>query len=253
MLERAELRPRPSGNDDHSLENSIALADIEAGLHALQFVPYVQPKVSMSTGRLTGVESLARWIHPRHGLLAPNSFIPKTEGTPLMQAFTLSIVEQSLDLLVAWASALPTLHTSINLSADNRAEQGFMDSLVDMVNERHIEHARVIWAAAETMIMRSTAMSNLARLGLKGFGPSMDDYGVGFSSMQTLSRSPFTELKIDRLFVDNASERVNSRAILVSSIDMGTRLDISTVAEGAERIEDWRLLRTLACDTARAS
>jgi len=79
----------------------------------------------------------------------------------------------------------------------------------------------------------------------------MDDYGVGYSSMQTLSRSPFTELKIDRIFVDNASERANRRAILVSSLDMGKRLGISTVAEGVERVEDWRLLRTLACDTAQ--
>ena len=251
LLEQAEPRTGQGGRNDRQIENSITLEEIDAGLRAGEFVPYVQPKVSMSTGRLTGVESLARWVHPRHGLLTPNFFIPKTEGSPLMPAFTLCIVEKSLDLLVGWASALPTLHMSINLSADDLAERGFMDRLVDMVRERQIEPARVIWEVTETMIMRSTAMSNLARLGLKGFGLSMDDYGVGYSSMQTLSRSPFTELKIDRLFVDNASERANRRAILVSSLDMGKRLGISTVAEGVERIEDWRLLRTLACDTAQ--
>ncbi|HEY4082895.1 MAG TPA: EAL domain-containing response regulator [Burkholderiaceae bacterium] len=250
LLENAEVRAR-SGNGDNSLADSITLADIEAGLKARQFVPYVQPKISMSTGLLTGVESLARWVHPQHGLLAPNYFIPKTEGSPLMPDFTLCIVEQSLDLLMGWAAALPTLSMSINLSADDLADQRFVDRLVDMVRQRNIAPRRVIWEVTETMIMRSTAMSNLARLGLKGFGLSMDDYGVGYSSMQTLSRSPFTELKIDRIFVDNASERANRRAILVSSLDMGKRLGISTVAEGVERVEDWRLLRTLACDTAQ--
>jgi EAL domain-containing protein (putative c-di-GMP-specific phosphodiesterase class I)/FixJ family two-component response regulator len=249
LLEQADLRSRFGG--DRSVEESITLQDIEQALAAGEFMPYVQPKVSMTTGLLTGVESLARWQHAQHGLLSPQAFIPKIEGTPLMPGFTLSVVEQSLDLLLNWDSALPTLTMSINLSADDLADHRFVDRLVDMVRKRDIAPRRVIWEVTETMIMRSTAMSNLARLGLKGFGLSMDDYGVGYSSMQTLSRSPFTELKIDRIFVDNASERANRRAILVSSLDMGKRLGIATVAEGVERVEDWHLLRTLACDTAQ--
>ena len=248
LLRDADLKTVPRGG---GAGLNFSLEDIEAAIHAGQFQPYVQPKVSMKTGLIKGVESLARWIHPSHGLIGPQHFIAQTEGTPLMPLFTLSIVRQSLDMLSAWARSLPHLTMSINLSADDLADQRFADELVVMVRERGLEPAQVIWEVTETMIMRSTAMANLARLGLKGFGLSMDDYGVGYSSMQTLSRSPFTELKIDRIFVDGASQRSNRHAILVSSIDMGKRLKIATVAEGVEQVEDWQLLRSLDCDTAQ--
>ncbi|MBV8502096.1 MAG: EAL domain-containing response regulator [Paucibacter sp.] len=247
MLRGAEMQRAPRRGEGPNF----SLDEIEAALDAGQFQPYVQPKVSMKTGLIKGVESLARWIHPEHGLLGPQHFIPKIEGSALMPRFTLSIVRQSLDMLQNWARSLPHLTMSINLSADDLADPGFAGELVVMVRERGLEPAQVIWEVTETMIMRSTAMANLARLGLKGFGLSMDDYGVGYSSMQTLSRSPFTELKIDRIFVDGASQRANRHAILQSSVDMGKRLKISTVAEGVEQVEDWKLVRSLDCDTAQ--
>ena len=247
MLRKADTQHSPRAGSGPV----ITLEEIEAAIRANQFVPHVQPKVSMKTGLIKGVESLARWIHPKHGLLGPQHFIPMTEGTPLMPLFTLSIVRQSLDMLREWAKSLPHLTMSINLSADDLADQRFADELVIMVRERGLEPSHVIWEVTETMIMRSTAMANLARLGLKGFGLSMDDYGIGYSSMQTLARSPFTELKIDRIFVDGASQRSNRHAILVSSVDMGKRLNIATVAEGVEQVEDWKLLRGMDCDTAQ--
>ena len=249
MLRNADAQNPPRAAGDRG--PNITLEEIEAGIHAGQFVPHVQPKVSMKTGLIKGVESLARWIHPTHGLLGPQHFISKTEGTPLMPLFTLSIVRQSLDMLQEWSRSLPHLTMSINLSADDLADQRFADELVIMVRERGLEPSHVIWEVTETMIMKSTAMANLARLGLKGFGLSMDDYGIGYSSMQTLARSPFTELKIDRIFVDGASQRSNRHAILVSSVDMGKRLNIATVAEGVEQVEDWKLLRGMDCDTAQ--
>jgi len=249
MLKAADMRATPRAAAMN--QPPITLDDIEQALGRDEFRPYVQPKVSLKTGLIKGVESLARWIHPQHGMLGPQYFIPLIEGTPLMPQFTLSIVRQSLDLLQDWVRVLPQLTMSINLAADDLSDHRFADQLVVMVKERSLEPAQVIWEVTETMIMKSSAMANLARLGLKGFGLSMDDYGVGYSSMQTLSRSPFTELKIDRLFVDGASQRDNRKAILVSSLDMGKRLGIHTVAEGIEQVEDWKLLRSLECDTAQ--
>jgi EAL domain-containing protein (putative c-di-GMP-specific phosphodiesterase class I) len=82
---------------------------------------------------------------------------------------------------------------------------------------------------------------------LKGFGLSIDDYGTGFSSMQQLARIPFTELKIDRSFVNGANQRKNLRVILQSALDMARRLELVTVAEGIETMEDWRLLQEFGC------
>ncbi|XHS80114.1 EAL domain-containing protein [Burkholderiaceae bacterium UC74_6] len=249
MLKAADMRATPHAASMN--KPLITLEAIEEALERDEFRPYVQPKISLKTGLIQGVESLARWAHPKEGILGPQYFIPHLEGTPLMSRFTLSIVRQSLDMLQDWVRVLPQLTMSINLAADDLSKHRFADQLVGLVKDRGLQPAQVIWEVTETMIMRSSAMANLARLGLKGFGLSMDDYGVGYSSMQTLSRSPFTELKIDRLFVDGASQRDNRKAILVSSLDMGMRLGIHTVAEGVEQEDDWRLLRTLNCETAQ--
>jgi EAL domain-containing protein (putative c-di-GMP-specific phosphodiesterase class I) len=226
-------------------------AEIARALAEREFLPYFQPKVAIATGRLKGIEALARWQHPSHGLLSPFVFIPALEGTPMMAGFTLLMVEQSLEKLSRWLRAMPSLTLSLNLSADNLADRGFVDRLVELVNMHEIEPASLIWEVTETMLMSKHSLANLARLGLKGFGLSMDDYGVGYSSMQTLSRSPFTELKIDRQFVNGAAERANRRAILNSALDMGRSLRISTVAEGVETLADWQLLSDLGCDVAQ--
>jgi len=248
MLLGAERMPRQAGG---AAAEALGLEDIRAGLAEGQFVPFVQPKVAIGTGLVKGVEALARWRHPQRGMLAPGLFIPQIEGTPLMTQLTLAMVEQSLRWLRDCRRAMPQLSLSINLSAVDLADQGFVGRLTDLVQHHDIAPQALVWEVTETMIMSSEALANLARLGLKGFGLSMDDFGTGYSSMQTLSRSPFTEIKIDRVFVDGAAERANRRAILVSSLDVGRRLGIATVAEGVETVADWCLLRELGYDIAQ--
>jgi EAL domain-containing protein (putative c-di-GMP-specific phosphodiesterase class I) len=104
-------------------------------------------------------------------------------------------------------------------------------------------------SAAMTDVGR--VLENLTRLRMKGFGLSIDDYGTGYSSMQQLTRIPFTELKIDQSFVMHAAHQESSRMILESSLDMARKLGITSVAEGAETQEDWNLLRECGCDLAQ--
>jgi EAL domain-containing protein (putative c-di-GMP-specific phosphodiesterase class I) len=94
-------------------------------------------------------------------------------------------------------------------------------------------------------------LENLARLRIKGFGLSIDDYGTGYSSLQQLSRIPFTELKIDQSFVMHASAKEACRVILESSLDIAKKLGLQTVAEGVETRADWELLKRLGCDAAQ--
>ena len=238
-----------------SVVNSpVTFEELEAALAAGQFIPFFQPKISVQTGLVKGVEALARWQHPERGMVAPFYFIPAIEGTPLMAPFTLAIIEQSLSQLAAWrALGLSQLTVSVNLSADNLADRNFIDQLSALVARYQIPPSAMIWEVTETMVMSnlSQALANLARMSLKGFGLAMDDYGIGYSSVQQLSRCPFTELKIDRVFVHEAAQRQNRRAILESSIEMGRRLGITTVAEGVEQMADWELLRALGCESAQ--
>jgi EAL domain-containing protein (putative c-di-GMP-specific phosphodiesterase class I)/FixJ family two-component response regulator len=228
--------------------------ELEAALAQGQFIPFFQPMISVATGLVKGVEALARWDHPDHGVLQPLHFIPRIEGSPLMLPFTLSIVAQTLHQLAAWRRAgisLPTV--SINLSAENLADLSFVERLASLAFTYGVPPESLIWEVTETMVMSnlSQCLANLVRLRLKGFGLAMDDYGIGYSSMQQLSSCPFTELKIDRIFVDGAAERPNRRAVLESSIEMGHRLDAVTVAEGVESLPDWGLLQDLGCDIAQ--
>jgi len=251
-LQRAEhaIQQR-AGIPDRARFNS---NELEAALEQGQFIPFFQPIVSLSSGLVEGVEALARWQHPDHGLLLPLHFIPRVEGSPLMLPFTLSIVAQVLYQLAAWRRAGISLATvSINLSAENLADLTFVERLASLTNTYGVPPESLVWEVTETMVMSnlSQCLANLVRLRLKGFGLAMDDYGIGYSSTQQLSSCPFTELKIDRVFVDGAAERPNRRAVLESSIEMGHRLGAITVAEGVEALADWRLLQELGCDMAQ--
>jgi len=219
-----------------------------------EFLPYFQPKVAMQNGHLKGVEVLARWQHPQRGLLAPLHFVDALEGTPLMADFTLNMVEQALRHILHWQQAgLPPLTVSVNLSADNLAERAFIDRLARLVHDSGVAPATLVWEVTETSVMRqlSQALTNMGRLRLMGFGLAMDDFGIGYSSMQQFARCPFTELKIDRAFVNGAAQWPNRHMVLKSALDLGQSLGVATVAEGVETVEDWKLLRNLGCDMAQ--
>lgn len=246
----AQRRPGEAHRDARAVD----IAEIETAIREEQFVPFFQPKVDMRSGRIKGLEALARWNHPERGIVAPAEFIPVIEGTPMMEPFTLSITRQALVQLAAWRPGeMPPLSVSINLSADNLAVREFIDRLAGMAAHHDLPARSLIWEVTETAVMNNVreSLANLARLGLKGFGLAMDDYGIGYSSIQLFSRCPFTELKIDRAFVRGAAHRANRRVVLESAIEMGRSLGVTTVAEGVESQSDWDLLCELGCDLAQ--
>ncbi len=231
-----------------------SLEELAQALARKEFLPWFQPKVAMHNGQLKGVEALARWQHPQRGLLSPAHFIDTLEGQPLMADFTLALVQQVLEHILHWQQAgLPPLSVSVNLSADNLAERAFIDRLTALVMQSGVTPASLVWEVTETSVMRqlSQALTNMGRLRLMGFGLAMDDFGIGYSSMQQFARCPFTELKIDRAFVNGAAQWPNRLMVLKSALDLGQSLGVATVAEGVETEEDWKLLRDLGCDLAQ--
>jgi len=231
-----------------------SLEELAQALGRQEFLPWFQPKIAMQSGQLKGVEALARWQHPQRGLLSPAHFIDTLEGQPLMADFTLALVQQVLQHILHWQqTGLPPLTVSVNLSADNLAERAFIDRLTALVAQSGVAPASLVWEVTETSVMRqlSQALTNMGRLRLMGFGLAMDDFGIGYSSMQQFARCPFTELKIDRAFVNGAAQWPNRLMVLKSALDLGQSLGVATVAEGVETVEDWKLLRDLGCDMAQ--
>ncbi|MDP3844929.1 MAG: EAL domain-containing response regulator [Pseudomonas sp.] len=231
----------------------LTIEDIATALRARQFVAYFQPKVSLLDGQLCGVEALIRWQHPQHGLLMPGQFIELIERSPHMAEVTLAMLDMSLQHCQHWhAEGLP-LHVSINLAASTLADSTLADAIIERVKASGIESSFIILEITEGEIMTDfgVTLGTLARLRLNGFALSIDDYGTGFSGMLQLSRVPCSELKVDRAFVNGASQKLHLRIMLESALDIARKLNLKVVAEGVETREDWMLLRTLQCDVAQ--
>jgi EAL domain-containing protein (putative c-di-GMP-specific phosphodiesterase class I) len=204
----------------------------------------------MRTGIVRGVEALARWHRPNLGFVPPDYFIEIAEREGLIHDLTLSVMTQAMAQSADWNARGLRLSMAINLSPRLLDDPSLVEEVSALANRYGLAASQIILEITETSMVAylGAALGVLARLRLKGFGLSIDDYGSGFSSMQQLARIPFTELKVDRSLVHGAHLRANLRVILQSALDMARRLDLVTVAEGIETPEDWRFLQECGCD-----
>ena len=229
---------------------SVTPEELEAALANDQLLLHFQPKVALSSGALNGFESLVRWQHPDHGMIPPGAFVAMAEKNGLIGTMTDRTMTLALRQSAAWAAV--GLHTtvSLNLSAHMLVDVDLPDRLVAEAAQFGVDPRQVCLEVTETGLFQDVANSLeiLVRLNMKGFSLSIDDFGTGYSSMEQLSRIPFAEIKIDRAFVHGAAEKRKARAILESSVDLGRKLGMSVVAEGAETQEDWDLLRKTGLD-----
>lgn len=248
IMQRDERESAEQHNGPELTEEDVQLALLRG-----EFISFFQPKVALYDGRLCGVEALIRWQHPKHGLLPPSAFIGLVEAGQYISPVTLHMLEMSLRYCKVWHEAGLALSFSINVSAHSLADSKLADAIIDRVAASGIAPGFVILEITESAIMTdlSITLGTLARLRLKGFGLSIDDYGTGFSCMLQLSRVPCTELKIDRAFVNGASKKQHLRIMLESALDIARKLNLKVVAEGMETREDWQLLRDLECGEAQ--
>ncbi len=229
------------------------LGEVLAGLRSEEFEPFYQPKIELATGRVKGAEALARWRHPHSGIVAPYAFLGLLEDNDHIGELTWTMLAKAARDCRQWRESGMDLTVSVNLSVKQLSDTAIADAVTWQVTSQGLDPRHMILEITESAAMTDVGhvLENLARLRMKGFGLSIDDYGTGYSSMQQLTRIPFTELKIDQSFVMHAAHQESSRLILGSSLEMARKLGISSVAEGAETQEDWNLLRECGCDLAQ--
>ncbi len=249
----AGYRPAQGSGRAKEAAPAFTVAEIEVGIDAGEFEPFFQPKAELATGIVRGAEALARWRHPRFGLISPGAFIEILEGSGRIDALTLTILEQSARCCREWRDHGIDAGLSVNISLVSLTEVALADRLTAVVVAAGL-HPRdvtleVTETAAATHIGR--VLENLSRLRMKGFGLSIDDFGTGYASMQQLARMPFTELKIDQSFIRNSPADPSSLAVLESSLEIAGKLGIEAVAEGVETREEVQLLRSLGCRVAQ--
>ena len=245
---------QPSPNWPRTTAPSFTLEEIAEGVRNDEFVPYFQPKVEVATGRVKGAEALARWRHPKQGIVAPYLFIKPMEDSGLIDALTWIILRKAAAFCGEWrATSGLEVAVAVNLSIKVLADVQLAERVTELVRGEHLEPRNIIFEVTESAAMTDigTVLENLSRLRMKGFGLSIDDYGTGYSSMQQLTRISFTELKIDQSFIANAARQQSARIILESTLGMAKRLNITSVAEGVETQQDSDLLCQLGCQLAQ--
>ena len=231
----------------------VPLAEIEAGLRRGEFEPFLQPKISLTTGQVIGVEALARWRHRERGLLLPSVFIKPLEESGRIDDLTWIMLAKATAFWKSLRENAVDGTVSVNLSIASLGDMRVAGRVLGLVRSQGLDPRHVILEVTESAATSDVGrvLESLARLRMNGFGLSIDDYGTGYSSMQQLSRIAFTELKIDRSFVANALRQDAARVILESSIAMAKNLGITSVAEGVDTKESVDLVRQLGCDVAQ--
>jgi EAL domain-containing protein (putative c-di-GMP-specific phosphodiesterase class I) len=239
--------------DGHSLERLKLLGQLRQGLQSSELLLYYQPKVSLSTGEADGVEALVRWLHPERGLILPDQFIPLAEHTGLIGPLTLSVLDMALDQVRAWTDAGFPIPVSVNLSARNLLDEHFPDQVAALLIKHGVPSWMLNLEVTESAIMTDPIRAERLLVRLQGLGAtiSIDDFGVGYTSLAHLQRLPVNEIKIDRSFVTRMDSDPGRALIVQSVIDIGHNLGLLAIAEGVESQQVRATLGDLGCDTAQ--
>jgi EAL domain-containing protein (putative c-di-GMP-specific phosphodiesterase class I)/FixJ family two-component response regulator len=243
---RAERQPTSADTSDVSRET------LSRALEGREIGAFYQPKISCATRALMGFEALARWPSPDHGMIMPDRFIPLAEQSGLIGELTRQVFEAALSWFAGpFGGSEATL--ALNLSARLLSDPELPIWISACCAKYSVPHDQLILEVTETASMNNqeAVVENLTKIRISGFRLSIDDFGVGYSSLVQLARLPFSELKIDKMFILSARTSEESRKIISSIVGLSRALDLHVTAEGVE--DEWTLdfLQKLGCDSAQ--
>jgi len=227
--------------------------DLRLAIERQEFRLLYQPIVSLEAGRIIGFEALVRWQHPERGLILPAEFIPAAEETGLIVRICQWVIREACDQLRQWQLQLPTtplLTISLNLSGKQFTQLNLIDQIHQILQETGLAASALRLELTEGAIMdgAESAATTLLQLRDLGVQLSIDDFGIGYSSLGRLSRFPINGLKIDRSFVSQMGIDVASSEIVETIVTLAHRLSVDVTAEGVETAEQLAQLRALKCD-----
>lgn len=231
--------------------NRAKTVDIERGLKAGEFFPYFQPQLDLSSGRVTGVEVLARWQHPERGVLSPAEFLDNASKAGLLVSLDEQVRRKALAVFSEMSrSSLTGCKLSLNLTSANLRALDFIQNLQDEVLLAGLTPNQVQLELLETIFLDGrdkTLMSQCRAIREAGFGLALDDFGTGHASISSLIHIPLTTLKIDRSFITGINRNEKLRSITRTIIRMARDIEIDVLAEGVETAEERRVLAEMNC------
>jgi diguanylate cyclase (GGDEF)-like protein len=241
------------GTPQHATHALVMQGELRGALERDELVLYYQPKMELATGRVSGVEALVRWQHPERGLLPPSEFLPVAERSELIEPLTEWVLRRALADYTAWTAAGFDWTVAVNISARNLGSLTFADRVRHILQETGVRPDRLHVEVTETALAFDTGLARdvFGALAMQGISMSIDDFGIGYTSLSQLRTLKVSEVKIDQTFVAGLPGNEQDRAIVRSVIDLGHNLGCMVTAEGVEYqdVADW--LVDAGCDYAQ--
>jgi len=239
-----------AGMNERAHERFLLETRLHHAIERQEIQVYYQPQIHLGSGRIGGLEALARWKDSERGLVSPATFIPLAEETGLIMPIGESVLRQACRQLKVWHNAgYPSLTMSVNLSAVQFRQPDLSSRVSTILSDEGLDPASLELELTETSIMQDaeTALQTLKKLKAMGISISIDDFGTGYSSLIYLRRFPIDTLKIDRAFTQDMVTSADAQAIIAAIIAMAEALKLNVIAEGIETEEQMALLLKQKC------
>jgi diguanylate cyclase (GGDEF)-like protein/PAS domain S-box-containing protein len=230
----------------HFLEN------IRFGIEKREFLPFYQPKVNLLSGKVYGVEALARWRSDGE-LINPGNFIPLSEESGLVIPLSKQIYEKAFqEIKILHTQGIP-LHLSVNLSPAQFVDEFFLENFLAIQKSSDLEEQFIELELTESILLENVQQTReqLAVLSDLDFSISIDDFGTGYSSLQYLKQLPLNTLKIDMAFVSGIGKSKDDERLIQTIVLLAKQFDLKIVAEGVEEKVQVDFLRALGCEAGQ--
>jgi diguanylate cyclase (GGDEF)-like protein/PAS domain S-box-containing protein len=226
-------------------------AELREAVAAGQLFLVYQPQVETATGRITGLEALVRWRHPRLGIVGPCEFIPVAESAGLIVALGEWVLREACRQTKAWLDAgIAPEVTAVNLSAHQfKTPEKLESDIVAILADAGLPPRYLALELTESVLMEASRVNNdvLLRLRERGLRIAIDDFGTGYSSLDYLRRFPVDQIKIDKSFIVDLATKPSNAAIVKAAIGLARELNIDVLTEGVETAEQLELLKKWGC------
>jgi diguanylate cyclase (GGDEF)-like protein len=230
--------------------------ELQRAIESEGFAVYYQPIVDLQSGKAWGVEALARWQHPERGMLEPKEFMTAAEESGLVVPVGELVLKQACEQAKEWQERHPYIQplvVSVNLSAEQLQRPDLARIVEGVLQETGLTACSLSLDITETVYVKASEVSlaTLDALKLLGVQISIDDFGVGYSSLSYLKRLPADHLKLDQSFVAGIRKNAKDTAIVQTVIDLAHTLEMKVIAEGVERVDQAEQLREMGCELAQ--
>ncbi|MDT8326052.1 MAG: bifunctional diguanylate cyclase/phosphodiesterase [Roseovarius sp.] len=226
--------------------------EVQAALETGQFTSWFQPQISTDTGQISGFEALARWVHPRAGLMLPAEFLPVLAASGRLEQLGDVMLHNALKAIQTWDNiGFDIPHVGVNFSSDELRNPRLAQKIEWELDRCSIAPKRLAVEILETVVATSpddVIARNINALAEMGCLIDLDDFGTGHASISSVRRFPVHRLKIDRSFVMKVDRDVEQQRMISAILSMSERLGLQTLAEGVESAGEHTILAQLGCD-----